>query len=215
MLGPAEKITVTPAPVLGSYLEATTNTLVLDSTTLADLGKARDCDERARTGKGKDCEDVGASDHFGALCADDAAAVIERGEWGREQNYHSRELSTRCATYLLRLRYVVLVRTSKMTGANAISGVNEATSFDGSAALVDLDAKKVIGAFRVQAASDAVLGTSVLHNSERNYDYRVIKEEAKGASTLARGAIAEGLVKAFPGATDADYARDKLTHPTD
>jgi hypothetical protein len=203
-LGSEEKITVTPALMAGSYRKEETNTLVLDSRTLADLGKARDCNERARTGKGVDCDDVGASDHFGALCANDAAAVLERGEWGREEHYHSRELSTQCTTYLLRLRYVLLVRTTKWVGADLSSGVSTATAVEGSAVLVDLEAKKAIGAFPVRAESTAEYG-GTQHNYEKNYDYRRMEKDARNVTRMAQETISAGLIKVFPGAKDVDY----------
>ena len=154
---------------------------------------------------------MGASDRFGAPCADDAAAVLERGEWARDDHYHSRDLSAQCAAYLLRLRYVVLVRATKVESAVGATGPSDHSSFEGSVTLVDLDTKKVISALPIKARSDADLSSAV-HDSKNDRDYQVVNEQAENVDTLAREAITKALVDAFPGTKLVDFIQ-MIQHP--
>jgi len=171
---------LTPPPVVGNQrVGDAVNATIFQSEILPSLG----------TGK-QFKHDFHGTD--GSWCLAEAASVVESGKFIEETEGHSSANSQKCADFVLRLRYLVVVKTIHIDRGESVSAY-----FDGIASLVDLDTQKVLTSFAVNTQRRGEV--SAPHLDKNGKSYAVLLKAAGDPTVPAEVIIETELEARFPG----------------
>lgn len=175
-------ITLVPPPVVGHYLAGSEiNATVFPSQVLSSLGTNQ---QPKRNGF------IGTD---GSWCVAEAASVVETGKFLEDTDGHSSKRSQQCADFVLRLRYLVVVKTHIFRG-----GEGATSDFDGTVTVVDLDTQKIVSAFPVDTHQRG--GLSPTLSDKYGRQYALVLEGAGDPTVAAEALIDTELAARLPGA---------------
>lgn len=129
-------------------------------------------------------------------CARDVAHVLKFDHF-RDDGPHAG--ADGCVTWLLALKYVIVVHVDKRSS----SGADVDTYASGSAVLVDLSTAKALGKLTFDDSSKGRAEDRIVARTGQRTT--VVLDPATGSATLIKRGLADGLTKVFPAAKVDDY----------